>query len=373
MTRPSSPSMRLIAPAILAAISSPCSIAAPTGGNIVSGTGSISNAGAITDITQTSQNIAIDWTSFNINNGETVNFIQPDANSIALNRDFSGSASQLFGDLNANGHVFLLNTAGVLIGSGASINVGSLLVSDMSISNSDAQNFGAGSNAGTLAFSDADLQAGGITHLGSITTTGANGATFVGQYIHVGGDLRTTNGDITFKIGGSAVLVTDPAGMYGVELNSPISQDISGNGELFGYIDTPAVIESTNGDIHTHVQYRSELEVTAVAPLPASGNVMVQTIAGQIFPPIIEVVTPPPTISPPEVTEVDNTITESLSEEPQENTASVGGDNATASRGSLDNIIDDCVPQNPSDKDCIKQNAIKRYLGKLLIGGSLPD
>ena len=346
--------------------------AAPTGGNVVSGAGSISASGNTTTINQSSQNMAIDWSSFNINAGETVNFVQPNVSAIALNRDFSGSASQLFGNLNANGHVFLMNTAGVLIGSGANINVGSLLVSDMMVSDTTMQNFGSGIDAGTLTFTDEDLNAGGITHLGSIQTVGPNGTTFLAQYVHVGGDIQTTNGDLTFKVGGSAVLVTDPDGLYGIELTAPVSNDISGTGELLGYIDSVATIQTTSGDIVRNVQYQSDLDVTPVGDLPVSGNITVLTINGVIQVPVVEVIEPPVTITPVEETDIDNTIVDSLTEEVPETSSSTAS-TTTTEKGSLDNIMEDCVPQDPSDRDCIKQNAIKRYLGKLLIGGSLPD
>lgn len=366
---------RLVCCFALISSSANWSIAAPVGNNtnIVSGTGNISALGNTTTIDQTSQNIAIDWDSFNINSGETVNFVQPNINSIALNRDFSGSASQIFGNLNANGHVFLLNTAGILMDSGASINVGSLLISDMAISNSTAQNFGNGSNAGTIAFSDEDLDAGGITVMGSIATNGPHGVTTLSQYVRIGGDVVTNNGDITFKVGGSAVLITDPDGLYGIQLVDPVSKDISGNSELYGYVDTPLLIAATNGDIYRHVKYQSDLEIVAVANEPSSGNVTIQTIAGTIHNPVIDVIAPPLTVSPTEENDLENTITDSLSEESTDEISELSSDVTSPEKSSLDSIMDDCVPQDPSDKDCLKQNAIKRYLGKLLIGGSLPD
>ncbi len=41
--------------------------AAPQGGNIVGGTGNISQSGLNTTINQNTQNLAIDWNSFNVN------------------------------------------------------------------------------------------------------------------------------------------------------------------------------------------------------------------------------------------------------------------------------------------------------------------
>ena len=348
---------------------------APVGdnSNIVSGSGSISVNGTNTQIDQLSQNIAIDWDSFNISSGESVTFAQPNSDSIALNRDFSGSPSQLFGNLSANGHVFLLNTAGVLIGSGASLNVGSLLVSDLNLSDQATQEFGDGSDAGTLSFTDADLEAGGITVLGSISSVGGNGISLLGQYVRLGSDILSNNGNITIKIGGSAVLVTDPNGLYGIELADPVVNDISPSGELYGYVDNPMLIQAINGDIVRHVRYQSNLEIVPVANEPDSGNVRIQTIAGRIVNPLIESIPAPLTVSPEEQSDVDDTITDSLHQDETEQISTLAGDTPRSSKSSLDNLMQDCVPQDPSDSECRKKNAIKRYLGRLLIGGSPPD
>ena len=72
----------------------------PTGGTVISGAASIDIDpldATRTIITQSSQNTSINWNSFNINTNESVVFAQPNGNAIALNRDFSGSPSQIFG------------------------------------------------------------------------------------------------------------------------------------------------------------------------------------------------------------------------------------------------------------------------------------
>src|SRR5690606_13763187 len=112
-------------------------LAAPVNGVVDTGSGTIDYNGALTTVQQNTDHLAINWDSFNIQSGEQVVFVQPGASSIALNRDFSGVPSELFGSLSANGQVFLLNTAGVLIGAGASVNVGGLLVSDMAVTNAN--------------------------------------------------------------------------------------------------------------------------------------------------------------------------------------------------------------------------------------------
>ena len=106
--------------------------AAPTGGTIVGGDGSIDQSGVNTTIVQNTDRLAIDWESFNVGSQERVEFIQPDADSVALNRILGNEASQIFGRLDANGHVILMNPNGVFFGENASVNVGGLVASGLS-------------------------------------------------------------------------------------------------------------------------------------------------------------------------------------------------------------------------------------------------
>jgi filamentous hemagglutinin family protein len=89
--------------------------AAPQGGQVVGGSGSISQSNLTTNIQQNTQNLAIDWQSYNLNSNEKVNYLQPNSSSIALNRVLGGSASQIFGQINANGQVVLVNPNGILL------------------------------------------------------------------------------------------------------------------------------------------------------------------------------------------------------------------------------------------------------------------
>ena len=90
--------------------------ALPTGGEVAAGSASISGSAGSTTINQTTQNVSINWQSFNIGKGETVNFAQPNSSAIALNRVLGSDPSSILGNLNANGKVFLINPNGVLFG-----------------------------------------------------------------------------------------------------------------------------------------------------------------------------------------------------------------------------------------------------------------
>ncbi len=96
--------------------------AAPVGGNVIGGTGSISQSDLTTTINQTSQNLAVNWQSFDVNSNEKVNFVQPNSSSIALNRILGNNGSVIQGQINANGQVFLVNPNGILFTNTATVN-----------------------------------------------------------------------------------------------------------------------------------------------------------------------------------------------------------------------------------------------------------
>ncbi|MGO9037842.1 MAG: filamentous haemagglutinin family protein [Steroidobacteraceae bacterium] len=99
--------------------------------------GAVAAGNALT-VNQTTNSAILNWSSFNIGAGGTVTFHQPGASSIALNRIFQSSPSQILGSLKANGQVYLLNLNGFLFGPTSTVNVGGLLVSSLPLSLTDA-------------------------------------------------------------------------------------------------------------------------------------------------------------------------------------------------------------------------------------------
>ena len=111
--------------------------ALPTGGQVAAGAASITQSASRMDITQSTQKAILNWQSFNIGADAQVNFAQPNASAVALNRVLSSDPSAIYGKLNANGQVFLLNPSGVLFGAGARVDVGGLVASTMKLDDAD--------------------------------------------------------------------------------------------------------------------------------------------------------------------------------------------------------------------------------------------
>ena len=165
--------------AALLALTCPFALAAPTGGAVSAGQAAIHQAGNITDIRQSSQNAAINWQNFSIGAHETVNFHQPNAQSLTLNRVIGNERSIIDGAMNANGKVFISNPNGMLIGRDAQINVGSLVATTAQISNDDFMN-------GRYQFTNAK---GEIENLGNITVPQGGVVALIAPIVKHGGTI----------------------------------------------------------------------------------------------------------------------------------------------------------------------------------------
>ncbi|WP_053063312.1 GLUG motif-containing protein, partial [Variovorax paradoxus] len=215
--------------ALCAALLASGAWAGPSGGSVSAGSGSISQSGSTTTITQGSQNLAINWASFGIAAGERVNFVQPGASAIALNRVIGPESSVINGSLSANGQVWILNPNGVLFGNTASVNVGGLVASTLSLSDADFL-------AGKRSFS-ANGSQGTVVNQGSLT----------GGYVALLGKQASNSGTITTANGTAALAAGDK-----------ITLDFSGNrllsvqvdeGTLNALAENKGLIRADNGTV----------------------------------------------------------------------------------------------------------------------------
>ncbi|MBL1261930.1 MAG: filamentous hemagglutinin N-terminal domain-containing protein, partial [Thiotrichaceae bacterium] len=118
----------------------PPAIAAPDGGEVVGGSGTISHSGSNTTILQNSQNMAIDWQSYNISANERVQYLQPNSSAISLNRILSQNGSTIAGRIDANGQVILVNPNGIFFTPTSIINVGGIIASGLDMQPLDFMN-----------------------------------------------------------------------------------------------------------------------------------------------------------------------------------------------------------------------------------------
>ncbi|VXD00295.1 hypothetical protein PSEUDO9AZ_40202 [Pseudomonas sp. 9AZ] len=111
--------------------------ALPQGGQVAAGQATISQSGAHMTIRQGSDKAVLNWQSFNIGSQAKVEFQQPSSNSVVLNRVVGNQASQIYGQLQANGQVFISNPNGVVFAPGSQVNVGGLVATTLGLGDQD--------------------------------------------------------------------------------------------------------------------------------------------------------------------------------------------------------------------------------------------
>jgi filamentous hemagglutinin family protein len=160
-------------------------LADPQGATVTTGAASISSSSSHqTTIDQKSEDVVIDWSSFNIGSGQTTRFVQPNAQAIAVNRIGGGNASQIMGALDANGRIVLINSNGMMFGKGSQVSVSSLVATstDDSDSNVLAGKFSLAGNQNAAVVNQGGIRAaqGGLVALvaPSVTNAGTINAKF---------------------------------------------------------------------------------------------------------------------------------------------------------------------------------------------------
>ncbi|BCD86223.1 hypothetical protein PSm6_26300 [Pseudomonas solani] len=172
-------------------------------------------------VTQSSQNLAINWNSFNIAQGEKVSFVQPNSSAIALNRVVGSDPSSLYGTLQANGQVFLINPNGILFAPGAQVNVGGLVASTLDLSD---QNLA----AGNFAF---EGKGGRVTNQGSLTANGGYVA-LLGAQVSNEGTIQARLGSVALAAGDKVTLDFAGDQLVSLEVDKGTLQALAQNKQL---------------------------------------------------------------------------------------------------------------------------------------------
>ncbi|GLQ95029.1 hypothetical protein GCM10007901_39820 [Dyella acidisoli] len=170
----------------------------PIGGQIVGGSGQIQQIGNVTTIHQNSSTLSLNWQSFNIAPDQTVNFVQPGSDAIAINRIFSSTPSDIYGHLNANGQVWLINPNGVLFGQSAQVNVGGLVASTLEFDDSSL-------DSSSRRFSGSGK--GSVVNRGSLHAANGGYVALIGNQVSNQGVITAQLGTVALA-GGSAVTLT---------------------------------------------------------------------------------------------------------------------------------------------------------------------
>ena len=259
----------LVVSALLGSVT--LSFAAPSGGIVTSGSATINQSGKVTNINQSTQKASINWQKFNVAIDETVNFNQPNVNSITLNRVVGNERSVINGALNANGQVWILNSNGVLFGKNASINTAGLLATTKELSDQDFQ-------AGNYTFKGNSTAS--VINLGEIDISESGYATLLANSVSNEGVIKAVKGkvhlvganEVTINLNGNSIVdLTVNKGVLDalVENKGAVYAD---GGEI--YITTNAVDELLKGVVNNEgvIEANSFESVTGYVELFAHGG-----------------------------------------------------------------------------------------------------
>ena len=230
----------------------------PSGGHFVAGTGGIAATGGTTTVTQSANRGIINWKSFSIGKGNTVQF--NNGSGATLNRVTGGSLSTIAGQLKATGSVYLINQNGVVVAPGGKVVTGGSFV------------------ASTRDTSDSQFMAGGNhyfsgTSRGEVVNDGAvvsqtGSVVLIGHAVTNSGTIDAANGTAALA-SGNRVLMTEASGPDRVYVAGK-SGDTTNDGQIRA---AAVALASAGGNVYALAGNRTGL-------VRATGT---KTVDGQVW------------------------------------------------------------------------------------------
>ncbi|SAL28783.1 two-partner secretion domain-containing protein [Caballeronia telluris] len=224
----------------------------PQGGQIVAGTGSIATNATAVNITQNTPRAVIDWRSFSIGNGNTVNV--NNGTGATLSRVTGSDRSSIDGKLAASGSFYLINPQGVVVGpSGVVTTGGRFVASTLDIANNNFMNGGPLNLTGS-----AD---GVIVNLGKISSTGGDVFLIARKLVENDGSISAPKGSAELATG-SQVLLKDSATGPQVFVQAGTNGDVVNKGTIeAAQID----LRAADGNVFALAGQHDDLRATGTA------------------------------------------------------------------------------------------------------------
>ncbi|MFD2181536.1 filamentous hemagglutinin N-terminal domain-containing protein, partial [Rhodoplanes azumiensis] len=218
---------RMLRIAVAAAIAmQPCLASAqqlPTGGSVAAGGATIGTpSNGTLNVNQTTDRAIINWNSFSVGAGGTVNFNQPGASAATLNRVTGTTPSSIAGTINAPGTVLLVNPNGIAITGTGVVNVGSFAAS-------------------TLDIKDSDFMSGSYKFTGNGASAGVTNA----------GRINVSDGGFAALLGGQVAndgVITARLGRVGLASGEMVTLDLAGDGFLSVAVPTQSLDKIVDGN-----------------------------------------------------------------------------------------------------------------------------
>ena len=212
----------------------------PVDPTVIHGQLRIETSGQTMTVGQTSQYGIINWNSFNVGAGHTVNF--NNGSGATLNRVTGLDASSINGTLTATGSLYLINRNGIIIGAdGRVLTGGTFVASTLDILNADFLTGGGG-------FSLFGNSTQGVTNLGKISSATGN-VLLAGYTVSNKGTIEAAQGRVGLAAGTKVDVVTDAGwlnGAYAVSLGER-GNDVTNEGRIQALA---AELRTYNGNIY---------------------------------------------------------------------------------------------------------------------------
>ena len=179
----------------------------------------------------TNERTIVNWSSFDVSNGYTMQFqYGGTGHGAVLNRVVGGTPSEVYGNLlsPSNLSVFLINPNGILFGSGASVNVGGLVASSLDLADADFMDGNSVYNFTGVGTTAVSVLPGANVQTGSGPLVLLGGSVSNGGALAGGDVVMAAASDVTMAFGaGSPMSMT-------ISQGTPVSGGLIAGGTING-------------------------------------------------------------------------------------------------------------------------------------------
>lgn len=251
-------------------------LALPVAPTVAHGSASFSQSGSTLTVTNT-PNAIINWGSFSIGQNELTKFVQQSSASAVLNRVTGQSPSQILGQLQSNGRVFLINPNGIVFGQGARIDTTGLIASTLKLSDADFL-------AGKLSFSGTGSEAK-VDNQGTINTAQGGFVYLIAPNVENSGLINAPNGDVLLAAGHSVEIADGLNPALRVVLTAPegsvinLGQILAESGRIGlhgGMVANSGMVSASSAVAEggkIYLRATEKIELTETSKLTADGTV----------------------------------------------------------------------------------------------------
>ncbi len=246
-------------------------VAGPEGGLVVGGSAIIETVGVDTTIQQSSDRAIIKWDRFDISQPESVTFQQPSTGAITVNRIHDNKASQIDGNITANGNIILINQNGMTFGTHARVDVGGLVATT-----SDLNNDSDFMSGGSVILNRAGQPEAQIINQGAISVKQGGLAGLVAPHLENQGVIEAQLGKVTLASGDITTVDFAGDGLIQIEVSDAVLKQNIKNGGVIRADGGRVVMTAASGRNIVESLISNEGNISARNVSGAKGNIRIE-------------------------------------------------------------------------------------------------